>query len=97
MSYYAYIATNSGKNVLYTGVTNDLSRRIFEHKEHLNKGFTSKYKVNRLVWYESFPSPYEAISAEKRIKGWTRSKKLDLIKTNNPQLSDLLANAEDSS
>lgn len=76
--YFIYIATNKLNTVLYTGVTNDLIRRMYEHKEKLAKGFTSKYNINKLLYFEEFPSPEEAISAEKKIKGWKRSKKIDL-------------------
>ncbi len=89
-NYYTYIATNKNHTVLYTGITNDLERRIYEHKNKLFLGFTSKYNVNKLIWYENFNSPEEAIAAEKKIKGWTRAKKLDLIKSINPNFDDLL-------
>jgi len=88
--YYTYIATNKLNTVLYTGITNDLERRMFEHKNKLISGFTSKYNVNKLIWYENFNSPEEAIAAEKKIKGWTRAKKLNLIKSTNPNFNDLL-------
>ncbi len=88
--YYVYIATNNRNTVLYTGVTNDLNRRIFEHKNKLVKGFTSQYNVTKLVYYETFNSPEEAIVAEKKIKGWTRNKKISLIKNVNPEFRDLL-------
>ncbi len=81
--------TNKSNAVLYTGVTNDLKRRIFEHKNKLADGFTKKYNVNKVVFYEIFNSPAEAISAEKKIKGWVRSKKIDLIKNINPKFNDL--------
>jgi putative endonuclease len=96
MSYYTYIATNSGKTVLYTGVTNNLSKRIFQHANKVTDGFTSRYNVNRVVWYDVFENIYNAIAAEKKIKGWSRAKKIDLIKSVNPDLSNLL-NQEDSS
>ena len=67
--YYVYIAANSRNTVLYTGVTNDINRRMFEHKNKLIKGFTEKYNVDKLVYCEGFNSPEEAIAAEKRIKG----------------------------
>jgi len=89
-NYYTYIATNKINTVLYTGVTNDLERRIHEHKNKLIPGFTSKYNINKLVWYENFSSPEEAISAEKKIKGWVRAKKLNLVKSINPNFNDLL-------
>lgn len=73
----------------YTGVTNDLTRRISQHKQKLIPGFTSKYNVTQLVYYEVFSSPREAITAEKKIKGWTRKKKIDLIRSVNPEFKDL--------
>ncbi len=88
--YYVYIATNQRNTVFYTGVTNGLYRRMFEHKNKLVKGFTKKYNIDKLVYYEVFTSPQEAIAAEKKIKGWTRKKKIDLIKENNPEFKDLL-------
>ena len=71
------------------GVTNDLARRVWEHREKLHKGFTSKYDVTRLVWYEAFGEIDEAIQCEKRIKRWRRAWKLALIEKNNPQWLDL--------
>ncbi|MEK7172495.1 MAG: GIY-YIG nuclease family protein [Patescibacteria group bacterium] len=91
-NYYTYIATNKLNTVLYTGITNNLEKRMFEHKNKLILGFTSKYNVNKLIWYENFNSPEEAISAEKKVKGWTRVKKLNLIKLINPNFDDLLIN-----
>lgn len=76
-------------NTLYVGVTNDLSRRVYEHKHKLIKGFTSKYNINKLVYFAEFSSPKEAIAAEKEIKGWSRKKKIELIKTINPGFEDL--------
>ena len=87
--YYIYIVTNKGNTVLYVGITNNLERRIFEHKNKLLKGFTSKYNVTKLVYYEVFNSPREAIAAEKKIKGWIRAKKINLIKSINPDFKDL--------
>ncbi len=86
--FYVYILTNKTNNVLYTGVTNNLARRIFEHKNKVNVGFTSKYNVDKLVYYEVFDSAYEAISREKQIKGWLRIKKILLIKSINPDFHD---------
>jgi len=88
--YYIYIVTNKGNTVLYAGITNNLERRIFEHKNKLLKGFTSKYNVTKLVYYEVFNSPREAIAAEKKIKGWVRAKKINLIKSINPDFKDLI-------
>ncbi|HCJ67305.1 MAG TPA: excinuclease ABC subunit C [Elusimicrobia bacterium] len=87
--YYVYIATNKRNTVLYTGITNDLRRRMHEHKNKMVEGFTKKYNVNKLVYFEMFNIPEEAISAEKKIKGWLRKKKIDLIKSKNPEFNDL--------
>ena len=86
--YYVYImASQSG--VLYTGVTNDINRRVGEHKEGLMPGFTKKYKVNRLVYYESMPDVNAAIAREKQIKRWCREKRVKLIETINLGWDDL--------
>ncbi|WP_289510068.1 GIY-YIG nuclease family protein [Desulfovulcanus ferrireducens] len=84
-----YIMSNKSDKVLYTGVTNDLVRRVYEHKKHMVKGFTDKYNVNKLVYYEIFDSIEEAIRREKQIKGWKRCKKLELIQSKNPNWNDL--------
>ena len=86
--YYVYILT-SKTGTLYVGVTNDLQRRIYEHKHGLIEGFTKRYKLTRLVYYEETPEVNEAITREKEIKTWRRSKKLDLIKSLNPEWKDL--------
>lgn len=86
--FYVYILS-SRSGVLYTGVTNDLVRRVHEHKAGEVPGFTRQYRVNRLVYYESFADVNEAIAAEKRIKGWVRAKKIALIETDNPTWRDL--------
>src|SRR5690349_15532198 len=86
--YFVYIMSNRSKT-LYTGVTNGLVRRVFEHKTHRNQGFTSQYKIDRLVYYERFSSVREAIAREKRIKGWNRSRKVELIVSKNPEWRDL--------
>ena len=87
--YYIYIITNKTNRVLYTGVTNNLARRICEHRNKIIDGFTKKYNVNKLVYCESFINPNDAISAEKRIKGWLRKKKIELVESKNPQWEDL--------
>jgi putative endonuclease len=87
--YFVYIATNHLATVLYTGITNDLHRRMQEHREKVVEGFTATYNVSKLVWWESFPSPSEAIAMEKRIKGWTRAKKVALVEQFNPSWHDL--------
>lgn len=80
--------TNKSKT-LYTGVTNNLERRVFEHKHHLVKGFTNKYKITKLVYYEATNDVLSAITREKQIKGWLRKKKLALIESVNPRWKDL--------
>lgn len=87
--FYVYIATNKGNTVLYTGITNNLLRRMFEHKNKIVKGFTEKYNIDKLVFYDTFDNPQEAIEAEKKIKGWLRIKKINLIKSKNPEFKDL--------
>ncbi|GAA0878267.1 GIY-YIG nuclease family protein [Algoriphagus jejuensis] len=85
-----YIMTNSHHTVLYTGVTNDLIRRVYEHRNNLDPtSFSARYNVNKLVYFESFHSIEEAISREKQIKGGSRKKKEDLIKSTNPDWRDL--------
>ncbi|MDX9893747.1 MAG: GIY-YIG nuclease family protein [Patescibacteria group bacterium] len=73
--FYAYILTNKTNQVLYIGVTNNLKRRIYEHQNKLNPGFTKKYNVNKLIYFEQYPSAHEAISREKQLKGGSRQKK----------------------
>ena len=87
--YYIYILTNKYNRVLYTGVTRNLVKRVYEHKAKLKEGFTSKYNVNKLVYFEVFNDPYLAIVREKQIKGGSRKKKLDLIRKMNPEWKDL--------
>ena len=87
-SYYVYIMTNRSKT-LYTGVTNNLERRVFEHKHKLIPGFTKKYNITRLVYFEEGTDIDSAIMREKQIKGWLRKKKIDLIEKENPEWKDL--------
>ena len=87
-TFYIYILTNKSKT-LYTGVTNDLRRRVYEHKHKLMPGFTSNYKIDQLIYFEAFEDINTAIAREKQIKGWLRSKKLALIETSNPDWCDL--------
>lgn len=87
--YYIYILTNWSNNVLYTGVTNNLERRLYEHKNKLVKGFTEKYNINKLVYFDSTTDVLAAIAREKQIKGWTRHKKNNLIESINPHWDDL--------
>ena len=86
--YYVYIMANRYNNVLYTGVTNDLKRRVYEHKMHLVRGFTSRYNVEKLVYYEATDDIQAAILREKQIKGGSRQKKIDLIMSINPEWKD---------
>lgn len=88
MRYFCYILTNQS-GTLYVGMTNNLERRIFEHQEKLIDGFTKRYNINRLVYFEDCDSAIDAIRREKQIKGWSRKKKIDLIKRLNPTFSDL--------
>jgi len=87
--YYIYIMTNKRNTVLYTGVTNDLKRRIYEHKVKLVNGFTKKYNINKLVYYEVFEDIENAILREKQIKNGSRQKKIDLINTMNKEWRDI--------
>jgi len=88
--YYVYIMTNHSKT-LYTGVTNDLIRRVYEHKNKMVEGFTKKYNITKLVYFEETGDVEAAIAREKRIKGWLRSKKIALIESANPKWKDLSA------
>ena len=87
--YYVYILSNWDDSVLYIGITNDLARRLYEHKNHLADGFTSKYNVNKLVYFEHSNDVRHAIEREKQLKGWTRAKKNMLIQKMNPFWKDL--------
>ena len=87
--YYVYIMTNQRNTVLYTGMTNDLRRRAYEHRTGRGGGFTSRYNVVKLVYYEETGDVNAAIAREKRIKGGSRQKKLDLIEAMNPEWRDL--------
>ena len=90
MKYYVYILTNKHHSVLYTGVTNDLVCRIYEHKNHQDKdSFTAKYKADRLVYFEETSDVRVAIQREKQIKSWKREQKIALIMKSNPRYLDL--------
>ncbi len=91
MQYYVYILTNKKQGTLYIGVTNDLVRRIWEHKNHVVEGFTEKYKLGRLVYYEETDNVESAIQREKQLKNWHRPWKITLIEKNNPEWNDLYA------
>ena len=87
--YYVYILANWNNKVLYIGVTNNLQRRIYEHKNKLIKGFTAKYNVDKLVYFEEYNEPKYAIAREKQLKGWKREKKNFLIEKVNFEWKDL--------
>jgi putative endonuclease len=87
--YYVYIITNRKNGTLYTGMTNDIERRVYEHKHKVNQGFASKYNCTKLVYFDSYPSVVDTIAREKQIKGWLRSKKIALIESMNPDWKDL--------
>ncbi len=86
--YYVYIMTNRSQT-LYTGVTNNLQRRIYEYKHHLVAGFTSKYQITRLVYFEETSDVNAALAREKHLKGWVRARKVALIESLNPDWRDL--------
>lgn len=87
--YYVYILASGRNGTLYTGVANDLARRIFEHRQKVVPGFTKRYAVDRLVWFEANGSIYEAIAREKQIKHWNRQWKINLFRDINPNWDDL--------
>jgi len=87
--YYVYLLTTWNNKVLYTGVTNNLERRIYEHKNKLNNGFTKKYNIHKLVYFEETDDILVAIEREKQIKGWLRVKKNNLVESVNPNWRDL--------
>jgi putative endonuclease len=87
--YYIYIMTNKRNTVFYTGVTNDLKRRVYEHKEKLAEGFTKKYNITKLVYYEVFDDIESAILREKQIKAGSRQKKIELINSMNKEWREL--------
>jgi putative endonuclease len=87
-SYYVYILTNPSRT-LYTGITRNLRRRVYQHKSKKIPGFTSKYNISRLVYFEVFHNVLNAIAREKQIKAWTRAKRLALVESKNPKWDDL--------
>lgn len=88
-NYHVYIVSNPARTVLYTGVTSNLEKRVYEHQHKLTDGFTKKYNCSDLVFYEQTSDVYEAITREKQIKGWSRGKKNDMIQLFNPGLKTL--------
>lgn len=95
-NYYVYILSSERNGTLYVGVTNDIIRRIQEHKEGLIEGFTKKYKIHTLVYYETYNDIGETIYREKQLKDWDRKFKLDLIEKSNPQWEDLYSELIDN-
>ena len=93
MSYHVYILTNKNHTVLYTGVTSNLIRRVYEHKNHAEpNSFTAKYKVEKLIYFEETTDVRSAIEREKQIKSWKRKQKIMLIQKSNPRFIDLYEN-----
>ena len=88
-AFYLYMMTNQSRVVLSTGITNSLKGRVWQHQSGEIEGFTKSYKVTRLVYYECFDDPRDAIAREKEIKGWRREKKNILVETKNPKWADL--------
>ncbi len=89
MKFYVYIITNKPKGVLYIGMTNDLTRRVYEHKQKIIEGFGKRYNLNKLVYVEEHGAPLDAITREKQLKNWHRDWKIELIESINPQWNDL--------
>lgn len=88
-NFYVYILSNHNRKVLYIGITGNLIKRVWEHKQETVEGFTSKYKVNDLIYYEVYDDPRIAIEREKQLKKWSRKKKIALIANLNPTIKDL--------
>jgi len=92
--YYIYLLTNQNNTVIYAGVTSNLTKRIWEHKNKLFKGFTQRYNINKLLYYEIYDDPENAIAREKQIKAGFRKNTVDLIKSINPEWKDLYDSLE---
>ena len=86
---YVYILTNKANTLFYIGISGNIKTRLFQHRKHLIKGFTDKYNITKVIYIESFNSIIEAIEREKQLKGWKKEKKIELIKTLNPNFKDL--------
>ena len=93
-SYFVYILTNFKNTTFYIGITNNIFRRIFEHKSEKINGFSKKYKLKKLVYFEEFTNIKDAILREKQLKNWHREWKINLIKNKNPEFKDLIENQE---
>src|SRR5256885_3461993 len=92
-AFYLYMMTNQSRVVLYTGITNSLTRRVWQHQSGQIEGFTKSYKVNRLVYYECFDDPRDAIAREKEIKAWRREKKNALVETKKSEVGGFIPDA----
>ena len=92
--YYVYILTNWNNKVMYIGVTGDLQRRLYEHRNELADGFTKKYHIHKLVYFEQTTDVYAALEREKQLKKWVRAKKNQLVESMNPEWKDLSADLE---
>ena len=90
--YYVYLISNKNNTTIYTGITSDIKRRIWEHKNKITKGFSSKYNLHKLLYYEIYNDPENAIIREKQIKSGSREKKIELIESMNPKWIDLYDN-----
>ena len=88
-NYYVYILTNNSNRVMYIGVTNNLKRRVFQHKSKMVEGFTKRYNIDKLVYFEYFSNINSAIKREKVLKGWKRERKNKLVEVKNPEWKDL--------
>jgi len=88
-SYYVYVITNINNTTSYIGITNNLIRRIYEHKKEIADGFTKRYRLKKLIYFEEYKNPKEAIAREKQLKNWHRQWKINLIKSTNPDFEDL--------
>ena len=87
--YYVYILTNEKNTVMYIGITNDVRRRVYEHKTGVFEGFTKKYQVHKLVYVECYHDVKDAIAREKQLKGWTRKRKNELVEKVNPEWKEI--------
>jgi putative endonuclease len=95
--YFVYIMTSSSLSAMYIGVTNDVGRRVFEHRSGKGSEFVKKYKVTRLVYVEEYENPTDAITREKQLKGWKRIRKNELVRAANPKWEDLIPEQSSSS
>jgi putative endonuclease len=95
--YFVYVITNFTNRTFYIGTTNNLERRIFEHRQELVDSFSKKYKLKKLVYFEEYINVKDALAREKQLKNWHRDWKINIIKTTNPTFKDLLEDAETSS